>query len=203
MNDKLKIPLPQFPLWVAAASAGGLFPPSFLLPRLSRAVLPQTMCRLREGQDQSQRHNLQSAALSSRAAEMACFVPVSGAGWTITTTCKVDARSAHSTGLKTRSVTGRAPLNLVGGYRFPNAIEIEADLAGYIRAIEACLLGDEPVELPTVESPPLISPDPFDIPPSLTAYRMRRPGSPPASSALMLAFRVDTTATGKAREGSG
>ena len=80
------------------------------------------------------------------------------------TTCKVDARSAHSTGLKTRSVTGRAPLNLVGGYRFSNATEIEADLAGYIRAIEACLLRDEPVELPTVELPPLISPDPFDIP---------------------------------------
>ncbi len=81
------------------------------------------------------------------------------------TTCKVDARSAHSTGLKTRSKTGRAPLNLVGGYRFPNATEIEADLAGYIRAIEACLLRDERVvELPTVESPPLISPDPFDIP---------------------------------------
>ena len=80
------------------------------------------------------------------------------------TTCKVDARSAHSTGLKTRSATGRAPLNLVGGYRFSNAPEIEADLAGYICAIEACLLRDEPVELPTVESPPLISPDPFDIP---------------------------------------
>ena len=61
------------------------------------------------------------------------------------TTCKVDARSAHSTGLKTRSVTGRAPLNLVGGYRFSNATEIEADLAEYIRAIEACLLRDEPV----------------------------------------------------------
>ena len=46
-----------------------------------------------------------------------------------------------------------------------NATEIEADLAGYIRAIEACLLRDEPVvELPTVESPPLIAPDPFDIP---------------------------------------
>ena len=75
------------------------------------------------------------------------------------TTCKVDARSAHSTGLKTRSVTGRAPRNLVGGYRFPNATEIEADLAYYIRAIEALLLRDEPaVELPTVESLPLISP---------------------------------------------
>ncbi len=45
------------------------------------------------------------------------------------TTCKVDARSAHSTGLKTRSAAGRAPLNLVGGYRFSNATEIEADLA--------------------------------------------------------------------------
>jgi hypothetical protein len=45
-------------------------------------------------------------------------------------------------------------LNLVGGYRFPNPFEIEADLAGYICAIEACLLPDEPVlELPTVESP--------------------------------------------------
>jgi hypothetical protein len=76
-----------------------------------------------------------------------------------------EARSAHSTGLKTRSVTGRAPRNLVSGYRFSNAIEVEADLGGYIRAIEACLLLDEPaVELPTVESPPLISPDPFDIP---------------------------------------
>jgi hypothetical protein len=75
------------------------------------------------------------------------------------TTCKVDARSAHSTGLKTRSAAGRAPLNLVGGYRFSNATEIEADLAGYIRAIEGCLLRDERVvELPTVESPPLISP---------------------------------------------
>jgi hypothetical protein len=68
-------------------------------------------------------------------------------------------------GVKTRSVTGPAPLNLVGGYRFSNATEIEADLAGYIRATEACLLRDEcVVELPTVESPPLISPDPFDIP---------------------------------------
>ena len=60
------------------------------------------------------------------------------------TTCKVDARSAHSTGLKTRSVTRPAPLNLVGGHRLSNAIKIEADLAGYICAIEACLRRDEP-----------------------------------------------------------
>ncbi len=78
-----EIPLPQFPLWVEAASTGGLSSSRFLLPRLSRAVLPQTMCGLREGQDQSQRQNLPSAVLSSRTAEMACFVPVSGAGWTI------------------------------------------------------------------------------------------------------------------------
>ena len=62
------------------------------------------------------------------------------------TTCKVDARSAHSTGLKTRSVDRRAPLNLLGGYRFSKSIEIEAELAGQIRTVEARLLSR--VELP-------------------------------------------------------
>ena len=81
---------------------------------------------------------------------------------------ELDARSAHSTGFKTRSVTRPAPLNLLGGYRLSNAIKIEAELAGYIRTIEARLRLDEPTaELPAVELPPLIPPDPFDIPPFL------------------------------------
>ena len=51
---------------------------------------------------------------------------------------------AVSQGLKTRSVNRRAPLNLLGGYRFPKSIEIEAALA-----VEGCLLVGEPgVELP-------------------------------------------------------
>jgi hypothetical protein len=62
-------------------------------------------------------------------------------------------------------VNRRAPLNLLGGYRFPKSIEIEAELVRHIWAIEARLLVGEPaVELPTVESPPLIPSDPFDIP---------------------------------------
>jgi hypothetical protein len=62
-------------------------------------------------------------------------------------------------------VTRRAPLNLLGGYRFSNAIKIEAPLVGYIQTVEARLLST--VELPAVESPPLIPSDPFDIPPFL------------------------------------
>ena len=77
---------------------------------------------------------------------------------------------AVSQGLKTRSVNRRAPLNLLGGYRFPKSIEIEAALA-----VEGCLLVGEPgVELPTVESPPLITSDPFDIPLFLNR-RCKRP----------------------------
>jgi hypothetical protein len=85
------------------------------------------------------------------------------------TTCKVDARSAHSTGLKTRSVTRRAPLNLLGGYRFSKSIELEPELARHIRTVEARLLVH--VELPAVESPPLIPSDPFDIPAFLDRRR--------------------------------
>ena len=48
--------------------------------------------------------------------------------------------------LKTRSATGLAPLNLVGGYRFSNPTEIEAD-GRYICATEACLLRDEPRQM--------------------------------------------------------
>jgi hypothetical protein len=107
------------------------------------------------------------------------------------TTRKVDARSAHSTGLKTRSVTRRAPLNLVGGYRFCNAIKIEAALLGYIQTVEAHLLST--VELPSVESPPLIPSDPFDIPPFLER-RCGQPRRKTSSAAGRRARRVQRQA---------
>jgi hypothetical protein len=50
---------------------------------------------------------------------------------------KADVRSAHSTGVKTRSATRRAPLNLLGGYRFPNAVKVEPDLLRQVVETEA------------------------------------------------------------------
>jgi hypothetical protein len=64
-------------------------------------------------------------------------------------------------------------------------------LAGYIRAIEAYLLRDEPVlEPPTVESPPLISPETFDI----AAFLVR--SAKGGAQAPAFIRRGDTTGSG-------
>jgi hypothetical protein len=53
------------------------------------------------------------------------------------------------------------PVNLLGGYRFPDAEPLEPELARYITHIEGRLVGEP---LSVVEAPPLVPDDPFEMP---------------------------------------